>query len=98
MLKATGLGAIIFLVLAVVSIGTGSEWLIDYAGGVGVAGLVLAIILGNAIPSGLAQGSHMQGQETAEDRKRKNRWSTYLLLAALPNLLGAVLVYLYIHP
>jgi len=98
MLKAIGFGSIIFLVLAVVSNWTGSEWLMDYAGGVGVAGLVLAIVLGNAIPNGLAPGSHMQGKETAEDRKRKNRWSSYLLLAALPNLLGAALVYLYIHP
>ncbi len=98
MLKAIGAGAAIFFILALVAVvGTDAEWLINYAFTVGMGCLVLAIVFGGGIPNGMAPGTHMQGHDTKEDRSRRNRWSIYLLLAAFPNLLGAVSVYLYLH-
>jgi len=99
MLKAIGAGAAIFFILALVAVvGTNAEWLINYAFTVGIGCLVLAIVFGGGgIPNGMAPGTHMQGHDTKEDRSRRNRWSIYLLLAAFPNLLGAISVYLYLH-
>lgn len=94
MLKAAGYGIIAFLAMALVSIWTGADWLINGAVGIGIVCLLLPVIMGNAIPNGIAPGTHMQGQETAEDRHRKNRWSLYSLLFGLPNLLGGIAVYL----
>lgn len=99
MLKAIGSGAAVFLILALVAVvGTDAEWLIDYAITIGIGCLALAIVFGGGgLPNGMAPGTHMQGHDTKEDRKRRNRWSLYLLLAAFPNILGAVSVYLYLH-
>ena len=99
MLKAISFGAAVFLVLALVAVfGTDAEWLINYAFSMGIGCLVLAIVFGGGgLPNGMAPGTHMQGHDTKEDRSRRNRWSLYLLLAALPNLLGAVAVYMYLH-
>ncbi len=98
MLKAISFGAAVFLVLALVAVfGTDAEWLINYAFSMGIVCLVLAIVFGGGgLPNGMAPGTHMQGHDTKEDRSRRNRWSINLLLVALPNLLGAVLVYIYI--
>jgi len=99
MLKAIGSGAAVFLILALVAVlGTDAEWLINYAITVGIGCLVLVFVFGGGgIPAGIAPGTHMQGHDTKEDRRRRNRWSIYLFLAALPNLLGAISVYLYLH-
>lgn len=97
MLKVAGYGIIIFLLLAFASIWTGTDWLINCATVIGIGCLILPVIMGNAIPNGMAPGTHMQGHETKEDRSRKNRWSIYLLSFGLPNLLGAILVYLFLH-
>jgi hypothetical protein len=64
---------------------------------VGIGCLLLPVVMGNALPNGMVPGTHMQGHETREDRKRKNRWSVYSLLFGLPNLLGAIAVYLFLH-
>ena len=86
------------MILCLVSaVGTDGEWLIKYATGVGVGCLVLAMIFSNAIRNAIPGGSHMRGPDTAEDQNRRNRWSTYLLLAALPNIIGAIVVYSYLH-
>jgi len=99
MLKAIASGVAVFLVLALVAVwGTGGEWLINYSFTVGIGCLVLSIVFGGGgIPAGMAPGSHMQGHDTKEDRRRRNRWSLYLFLVALPNLLGAISVFLYLH-
>ncbi len=99
MFKALGFGAGVFFILAVVAVlGTDAEWLINYAVTIGIGCLALAIVFGGGgLPNGMAPGTHMQGHDTKEDRRRRNRWSINLLLVALPNLLGAVLVYIYLH-
>lgn len=99
MLKALGLGGAVFLILALAAVlGTDAEWLINWSFTAGIGCVVLAVVFGGGgIPNGMAMGTHMQGHDTKEDRSRRNRWSINLLLFALPNLLGAVSVYLYLH-
>lgn len=99
MLKAIGSGAAVFFILALAAVlETDAEWLINYAFTVGIGCVVLAMVFGGGgIPTGMAPGSHMQGHDTKEDRRRRNRWSLYLLLTGMPNLLGAISVYLYLH-
>jgi len=97
-LKSLGTGIIIFIVLLLAAVvGTDGEWLIKYSSWVGGGCLILAMIFSNSIPWGMAPGSHMRGSETAEDRDRRISWSSYMLLAALPNLVGAIAVYIYTH-
>lgn len=98
MLQALGIGVLIFIALLLATlVHFDTNWLIKYSAWAGLGLLILAMITARSVPNGMAQGSHMQGQDNRNDQKRRNRWSSYLLLAALPNLLGALAAYLYIH-
>lgn len=98
MKKAFGTGTILFLsLLLAANLQFDTNWLIKYSSWAGLGLLILAMITSRSIPYGMAKGSHMQGADSREDRKRRSQWSTYLLLAALPNLLGALAVFLYIN-
>lgn len=99
MFKAFGTGIVLFLLLLLAAfVHFDANWLIKYSSWAGLGLLILAMITSRSVPYGMAQGSHMQGADTQEDRSRRNRWSTWLLLAALPNLLGALAAFLYSHP
>jgi hypothetical protein len=98
MIKAFGIGILLFILLAATAyVGFDPNWLIKYSSWLGFGLVFLAIIFSNSIPHGMATGSHMRGHENADDRRERNRLSSYCLVAAIPILLGALLVFSYTH-
>lgn len=94
MLKAFGVGILLFILLgATAYVGFDPNWLIKYSSWLGAGLIFLAVIFSNSIPHGMATGSHMRGHETTEDRRERNRLSSYCLVAAIPVLLGTLIVF-----
>ncbi len=66
---------------------------VKFSGGMGLMFLIISGILSGAFVSGNQMRANYF-METREDRKRRINWSFYLLLAGLPNVIGAVVIYI----
>jgi hypothetical protein len=94
-LKQLGIGAGIFCLLSIAGLIAGDiHLIINLTGGAALVLLALAIILSGVLGSGdriRANYSH----EDKHERERRNKWISSLLLMAIPNIVGVIILYYY---
>jgi len=92
-LKQLGIGAIIFCVLGIAGLIAGdAQLIVNLAGGAALVMLALAAIFSGSLGSGdrIRAG---YGHEDNQERQRRNQWTSSLLVMAVPNILGAVILF-----
>lgn len=91
-MQSLGIGIAIFCLLTLVGLIAGdAELVINLTGGAALVLLALAVVFSGSLGSGdriRASYSH----ENIEERKRRNRLTSSLVLIAIPNILGAIIV------
>lgn len=96
MLKWLGIGTGIFCLLGIVGLIVGDVQLItNLASGAGLVMLALAGIFSGTLGSGDKVRANY-ALEDKQDRQRRNQWTSSLVLMAIPNIVGAVILVLYL--
>jgi hypothetical protein len=92
-LKRLGIGAVIFCILGIAGlIADDAQLIVDLAGGVALVMLALAVVFSGSLGSGDRIRANY-GHEDNKERQRRNQWTSSLLLMAIPNILGAVILF-----
>jgi hypothetical protein len=92
-LKRLGIGTGIFCVLSLVGLIAGDvQLIITLTGGAALLMLALAVIFSGSLGSGdRIRASY--GHEDKQERQRRNQWTSTLCLMAIPNILGAIILF-----
>ncbi|MEN6326966.1 MAG: DUF5316 domain-containing protein [Syntrophomonas sp.] len=94
-MKQLGIGTGIFIVLSIAGLIAGNaDLIINLAGGAAVVMLALAVVFSGSLGSGDRFRANY-GHEDNQERKRRNRWTSVLCLMAVPNILGAVILFYF---
>ncbi|MEQ8235161.1 MAG: DUF5316 domain-containing protein [Syntrophomonadaceae bacterium] len=96
-MKQMGIGLLIFCIFGFVGlIANDTKLIVNLAGGASIVLIALAVIFSGSLGS----GDRIRANYTHEDRgerQRKNQWTSSLLLIALPNVVGAILLFAYLN-
>ncbi len=91
-MKSLGIGIAVFCMLTFVGLIAGdAQLVINLTGGAALILLVLAIIFSGSLGSGDRIRANYSN-ENSEERKRRNRLTSSLVLMSIPNVLGTIIV------
>lgn len=92
-MKRLGIGTGIFCVISIVGlIADDVQLIINLASGAALVLLALAVVFSGSLGSGDRIRANY-GHEDNQERQRRNQWTSSLLLMAIPNILGAMILF-----
>ena len=93
MLTRLGIGTAIFCVLGIAGRIAGDvELSVNLTGGAALVMLALAVVFSGVLGSGDRIRANF-GHEDKQEYQRRNQWTSSLLLMAIPNILGTIILF-----